>query len=288
MSWTSAPRRTSAASRSTSGRIGGRALRVREHHAVAGGPQPVGDQLDEVPRGHEGALEQHPVAAAQADRPQRLRAQLRRPLRGELAAAGDLHADAGARQLGPERRDAARYLERVDGVLRRDVRRGDQHLGARALRRPCQRDRPGEVRGPVVEAGEHVRVQVDHAAQAMAAARRGPWSRTLCPAWIALPIAPAACGRGRTCCCRRCWPRCSRSARGASSRTRRARRRSSCCCSPSAGSRSPTARSRAGARRSPSAPARGACSRRGRSSRRSGPTRRCGRWSSSTASSCTR
>ena len=289
MSCTSAPRRTSAASRSTSGRI--RRASAPGARAPRGGRRPTA--------GRRPARRD----AARARRGTRAAPSRRRPGRSPAAPAGPAPAPAPGRarrrrrsprrrrrrQLGPQRLDP--------GPVPRAARRRtpDEMCGvatstsvpARSAAR-ASATAPARSAGPSSRPGSTCAVQVDHAAQAMALARRGPWSRTLCPAWIALPIARPPAGAGAP------------AAAGAADRAVRvplgrllpgrdgrggvppaaARRR------PDHARPSPVRGLEPGARRLRRRA--GGCSRRGRSSRRSGPTRRCARWSSSTASSPTR
>ena len=221
VSWTSAPRRTSARQpldvRQDAGERSGCASSTRwpvAHRRSA-------TSSTSCRAGTKGHSRQHPVAAAEPDRPQRLASRARAPAPGASSPpVGELDARRPARASSARSAStrawtssgSTAYSDEMCGVATSTSRAG-------ALRRPRQRDRPGDVRRTVVEPGEHVAVQVDHAPQATAAAS-GPLSRTLCPAWTALPTAPAGCARGCTCCCRRCSPRCSPSARAASSRPR--------------------------------------------------------------------
>jgi hypothetical protein len=85
-----------------------------------------------------------------------------RPVHIDLGAGGELEPDAAARELGLERGHPVSELRgHHAGVVGAHVRRGGQHAGPVAGRGAGERDALLETRRPVVQRGEHVRVQID-------------------------------------------------------------------------------------------------------------------------------
>ena len=136
-----------------------------EEHTEAAHLQVRDEPRHQVARVGERALEQHAAAVAERDRGQLAVAQVERPVGRELAAGDDLERDALLRQrsaqvVGPGLECAGRHA-----VREADVRRGGHDARAVAHGGIRERERRGQVGRPVVDAGQQVRVQVDHRAR---------------------------------------------------------------------------------------------------------------------------
>ena len=144
---------------------GGRALGVGEQDAEAAHLQVRDEPPHQVARAGERALEQHAAAVAERDRGELAVAQVERAVGRELPARGDLERDPlvgqrSAQVVGPGGEGAGRHA-----VREADVRRGGHDARAVPHGGIRERERGGQVGRAVVDAGQQVRVQVDHRAR---------------------------------------------------------------------------------------------------------------------------
>jgi hypothetical protein len=150
------------------------ALGVGERDPEAAGGELEQARLEVAGQRAVGRLDQQ-VAAVAAERgePQLGVVQLRRAPQVDLGARQDVDRQAAAAQvLGQLARPARDLVQPHVGMVVADVRRGDQRARARVRGDLGDRDGRGQRGRPVVEARQHVRVQVDHAADHGARRRR--------------------------------------------------------------------------------------------------------------------
>ncbi len=108
------------------------------------------------------ALDQEPWPPSERNRVALLLAHLHQARKGDLTARHHAQVEAPVAQLGLKRRGRLGHQLGGDAPAVVDVWGGDERLGARRLRRPCERDRVLERRRAVVDSGQDVDVQVYH------------------------------------------------------------------------------------------------------------------------------
>ena len=132
-----------------------------EHRAEAAEVEIEEDLLEERRGAGVRRLDEQVGARAEAKRAQRVRLERGQAGEGDLAAGHhrERHVAAGEGQV--QLAHPAAHVERIEVVLERDVRSRDHHGDSIGRGGPGHSDGGIHVRGPVIDAGEDVGVEID-------------------------------------------------------------------------------------------------------------------------------
>ncbi len=137
-------------------------LGVGKHDAVSTADDVEQNRVDAAGRGGKGRLDQQPGAAAEPELAKPLGRHVDGADQRDLRAGTNLDRDPLRRQALVQLLDESRDRGGVVGVARAHVRRRHKRARAGRARRARDRERALDRLRAVVDAGQHVAVQVDH------------------------------------------------------------------------------------------------------------------------------